>query len=83
VERAGRLHTRTPANFGWPFSGVITTPHGVSPETIKKLNYYDFPGNETEFRNLIERASILSVGSELNADNFPEQGIPLTRASAS
>src|SRR5208283_2047215 len=36
---------------------------------------YDFPGNVRELRNLIERASILSVGSELSADSFP---VPLS-----
>ena len=42
-----------------------------SPEALEKLKRYDFPGNVRELRNLIERASILSVGSELSVDSFP------------
>ena len=42
-----------------------------SLEAIEKLKRYDFPGNVRELRNLIERASILSVGSELAVDSFP------------
>ncbi len=42
-----------------------------SPQALEKLRCYDFPGNVRELRNLIERASILSVGSELSVDSFP------------
>ena len=42
-----------------------------SPEALEKLKRYDFPGNARELRNLIERASILSVGNELSVDSFP------------
>jgi DNA-binding NtrC family response regulator len=41
------------------------------PQALEKLKSYDFPGNVRELRNLIERASILSVGNELHADSFP------------
>ncbi len=41
------------------------------PQALEKLKRYDFPGNVRELRNLIERASILSVGGELRADSFP------------
>ena len=51
----------------------------VSPEAIEKLKYYDFPGNVRELRNLIERASILSSGSELGAESFP---VPLSSGEA-
>ena len=43
----------------------------LSPEALAMLKCYDFPGNVRELRNLIERASILSVGSELSVDSFP------------
>jgi len=43
----------------------------LSPEALIMLQCYDFPGNVRELRNLIERASILSVGSELSVDSFP------------
>ena len=42
-----------------------------SPEALEKLKRYDFPGNVRELRNLIERASILSIGSELSVESFP------------
>ncbi len=47
-----------------------------SPPALEKLKRYDFPGNVRELRNLIERASILSVGSELGADSFPVPSSP-------
>jgi DNA-binding NtrC family response regulator len=43
----------------------------LSPQAIESLKRYDFPGNVRELRNLIERASILSIGSELGAESFP------------
>ena len=43
----------------------------LMPQALEKLRSYDFPGNIRELRNLIERASILSAGSELSADSFP------------
>jgi DNA-binding NtrC family response regulator len=43
----------------------------LSPEALEKLKRYEFPGNARELRNLIERAVILSHGSELAADSFP------------
>jgi len=36
-----------------------------SPGALEKLQRYNFPGNVRELRNLIERASILSPGSDL------------------
>jgi len=50
----------------------------LMPEALEKLRSYDFPGNIRELRNLIERASILSAGSELSADSFP---LPLSSDS--
>jgi DNA-binding NtrC family response regulator len=43
----------------------------LSPQALESLKRYDFPGNVRELRNLIERASILSIGSELGAESFP------------
>ena len=41
---------------------------------LEKLRRYNFPGNVRELRNLIERAMILSSGSELGPDDFPVAG---------
>jgi two-component system, NtrC family, response regulator HydG len=43
----------------------------LSPEAIRALLSYDFPGNIRELRNLIERACILSTGDEIGVKNFP------------
>jgi DNA-binding NtrC family response regulator len=43
----------------------------LSPQALESLKRYDFPGNVRELRNLIERASILSISSELGAESFP------------
>jgi DNA-binding NtrC family response regulator len=43
----------------------------ISAAAIEKLQRYDFPGNIRELRNLIERALILSLGTEIGPDDFP------------
>jgi transcriptional regulator with GAF, ATPase, and Fis domain len=47
------------------------SPRKISAEAMRALMNYDFPGNIRELRNLVERASILSTGDEITADNFP------------
>jgi len=51
----------------------------LSPDAIRRLDDYPFPGNVRELENLIERAVALSSGSEVTVDALPA---PL-RASAS
>src|ERR1022692_3045623 len=57
----------------------------LMPQALDRLRSYDFPGNVRELRNLIERASILSVGSELNADSFlvPLSSVPIPESGGS
>jgi DNA-binding NtrC family response regulator len=43
----------------------------ISAAAVEKLKRYGFPGNIRELRNLIERAMILSVGAEIDPDDFP------------
>jgi two-component system response regulator HydG len=43
----------------------------LSREALAKLQRYDFPGNVRELRNLIERASILSVTDPIREESFP------------
>ena len=57
----------------------------LMPQALDRLRSYDFPGNVRELRNLIELASILSVGSELNADSFlvPLSSVPIPESGGS
>ena len=43
----------------------------LSPGAIKKLRQYDWPGNLRELCNVIERAVILSNGTEIDAPDLP------------
>lgn len=43
----------------------------VSDEVYEVLNRYDWPGNVRELANVIERASILSLGKEIKVDHLP------------
>lgn len=45
-------------------------PRLVSPETLKKLKNYSFPGNIRELRNLLERALILGRHDDLQPEDF-------------
>jgi PAS domain S-box-containing protein len=40
----------------------------IHPETLERLNAYPWPGNVRELENVIERAVILSTGTELEVD---------------
>ncbi|MBE2280533.1 MAG: sigma-54-dependent Fis family transcriptional regulator [Ignavibacteriaceae bacterium] len=42
----------------------------ISPEAIKKLEEYYWPGNIRELSNVLQRASIMNDGSILTADNI-------------
>jgi len=54
--------------------GLKVPVRRISNKALEKLRAYDYPGNIRELRNLIERALILSVGSELGPDDFPLTG---------
>jgi DNA-binding NtrC family response regulator len=43
----------------------------LAPESLAKLQRYNFPGNVRELRNLIERASILSAGGPIAPESLP------------
>jgi two-component system response regulator AtoC len=47
---------------------------GVTPDAMKQLQTYGWPGNIRELRNAVERAMLLVEGSELTADQFPVAG---------
>jgi transcriptional regulator with PAS, ATPase and Fis domain len=44
----------------------------ISAEAQKFLRAYDFPGNVRELANIIERAVIVSTGTEIEAADLPE-----------
>ncbi len=46
-------------------------PRPISAAALHKLQRYHFPGNIRELRNLIERALILSTGTEIGPEDFP------------
>ena len=43
----------------------------IEEKAIDILTHYQFPGNVREFKNLVERAVILSEGDTLMAEHFP------------
>jgi DNA-binding NtrC family response regulator len=45
---------------------------GMSAEAMQAVQAYDWPGNIRELRNVIERAIVLSIGSEIDLDDLPE-----------
>lgn len=46
-------------------------PPQVTPEFMERLQAYYWPGNIRELKNIIERAVILSSGTELTTDQLP------------
>ena len=54
------------------FSRNLNRPEpALSPGLLEKLQAYSWPGNVRELRNAVERAIILSRGSELRESDFP------------
>ena len=45
---------------------------GITPEALRPLMSYSWPGNVRELENLIERAVVLSSGSEVTLDLLPD-----------
>jgi two-component system response regulator PilR (NtrC family) len=44
---------------------------GITPEAMKRLEEYDFPGNVRELENVMERAVALSGGPVIDTDVLP------------
>ena len=44
---------------------------GITQEALELLRTYDWPGNVRELQNAIERAVVLSQGSDITAADFP------------
>lgn len=54
----------------------------VSPAIMKMLQTYSWPGNVRELENVIERATILSAGAELDLGWWPMTTGSTVRAGA-
>jgi len=50
-----------------------TQSHRLAPEAIDCLMRYDYPGNIRELRNILERASLLADGPEIERRNLPPE----------
>ena len=46
---------------------------GISPQAMKLLLSYDYPGNVRELENIIERAVVISSGKFIEAQDLPEE----------
>lgn len=54
---------------------------GLTPDALRALLTYDFPGNVRELENMIERAVALAGSNQLGLGDFPSQVSGLTSAS--
>jgi DNA-binding NtrC family response regulator len=45
---------------------------GITPELLKRLLAYDWPGNARELRNTIERATVLAGTGQIGVEHLPE-----------
>jgi two-component system response regulator PilR (NtrC family) len=55
---------------------------GVSPEALRVLQDYDYPGNVRELENIIERAVTLTTEETVEVDVLPELKRPVMSAPA-
>lgn len=46
-------------------------PRRLSPEALARLEDHDFPGNVRELRNILERASLLADGDQIDGEQLP------------
>jgi transcriptional regulator with GAF, ATPase, and Fis domain len=72
--------------LAWSFVDEFSTLFGkpiesISRETMADLQRYEWPGNVRELRNVIERAVILSKGTQLAAPSLHMCRRPLPQAS--
>ncbi len=55
------------------FSSIHGRTVTITPDALRCLKSYDFPGNARELRNLMERASVLSKGPQITQEDLPKE----------
>ena len=53
----------------------------LSPEALRQLMVYDFPGNVRELENIIERAIVLARGETIEVEHLPEMAVQTFRSN--
>jgi two-component system response regulator PilR (NtrC family) len=66
IELGRHFITRYAREYGKPIEGL-------TPETARLLQHYDFPGNVRELENLIERSVALAPADRITADLLPDK----------
>ena len=64
-----RLAQRMVKRFANEFDKSV---RGLTPEALRALESYDFPGNIRELENMMERAVALVSGETIDAEDLPE-----------
>jgi DNA-binding NtrC family response regulator len=57
------------------------TVKSVSPEAMRQLMVYDYPGNVRELENIIERAIVLARSETIEVENLPEMAVHTFRSN--
>lgn len=57
------------------------TVKSVSPEAMRQLMVYDYPGNVRELENIIERAIVLVRSETIEVENLPEMAVHTFRSN--
>ena len=53
----------------------------ISPEALRQLMVYDFPGNIRELENIIERAIVLARGETIEIEHLPDMAVHTFRSN--
>jgi len=51
----------------------ISSPLGIAPEAVRRLQAYRWPGNVREMENVMERAMVLSGGQAIGVPHLPQE----------
>jgi two-component system response regulator AtoC len=50
----------------------VSSPAGISPEAVGRMQAYRWPGNVREMENVMERAMVLSRGQRIGISHLPQ-----------